>query len=79
MWNFAKPKHYGLLLTLNSGDKKLFITSDVEGLKRVIEVIYEFIESQKEAIYQMSINNSKVSGNFIQGSAGGNVSYDSDD
>lgn len=75
VWNFVKPKHYGLLLTLNSGDKKLFTTSDMEGLKRVIEVIYDFIESEKEATYEISINNSKVNGNFIQGDVGGNTSY----
>lgn len=79
VWNFVKPKHYGLLMTLNSGDKKLFTTSDVDGLKRVIEVIYDFIETEKEATYQISINNSKVSGNFIQGDVGGNASYGSND
>ena len=69
VWNFVKPKHYGLLLTLNSGDKKLFITTDKTGLKQVISVIYEFIETEKDATYQISIENSQVKGNFIQGSA----------
>jgi hypothetical protein len=78
LWNCTKPKHYGFLLTLNSGDKKLFVTADQEGLKRVIEVIYDFIETEKEATYQISVNNSKVNGNFIQGYAGGDVSYRSD-
>lgn len=77
-WNFIKPKHYGFLLTLNSGDKKLFVTTDQEGLKRVIEVIYDLIETEEEATYQIFVNNSKVNGNFIQGYAGGNVSYRSD-
>ncbi len=79
IWNFSKPKHYGLLLTLNSGDKKLFTTIQKESLKQVIGVIYEFIESEKEATYQISISNSEVSGNFIQGNVGGSTSYLSGD
>ena len=79
MWNFYKPKHYGLLLTLNSGDKTLFTTTQKESLKQVIGVIYEFIESEKEATYQISISNSEVSGNFIQGNVGGSTSYLSGD
>jgi len=75
IWNFSKPKHYGLLLTLNSGDKTLFTTNQKESLKQVIGVIYEFIESEKEATYQISISNSEVSGNFIQGNVGGSTSY----
>ncbi|MEY3869610.1 MAG: hypothetical protein RLZZ338_3501 [Cyanobacteriota bacterium] len=75
VWNIVKPKHYGLLLTLNSGDKTLFTTTQKESLKRVIGVIYELIESEKEATYEISISNSQVSGNFIQGNVGGNTSY----
>jgi hypothetical protein len=75
IWNLSKPKHYGLLLTLNSGDKTLFTTTQKESLKQVIGVIYEFIESEKEATYQISISNSEVSGNFIQGNVGGSTSY----
>ncbi len=78
VWNFFKPKHYGFMLTLNSGDKKLFTTTDQEGLKRVIKVIYDLIETEKEATYQISVNHSKINGNFIQGYAGGDVSYRSD-
>lgn len=79
IWNVHKPKYYGFLLTLNSGDKKLFTTTDKENLKRVIEVIYDLIETEKEATYQISVNNSKVNGNFIQGYAEGDVSYHSND
>jgi hypothetical protein len=79
VWNVIKPKHYGFLITLNSGDKKLFTTTDKENLKRVIEVIYDLIETEKEATYQISVNNSKVNGNFIQGYAEGDVSYHSND
>ncbi|MEH2263800.1 DUF6232 family protein [Nostoc sp.] len=79
IWNFVKPKHYGLLLTLNSGDKKLFTTTDKPGLKKVISVIYDFIESEKEATYQVSVNNNNVTGNFVQGNVGGDMIFNSDD
>jgi hypothetical protein len=78
VWNFFKPKHYGFLINLNSGDKKLFTTTDKENLQKVIAVIYELIETDKEATYQLSVNNSKVNGNFIQGHVGGDVLYRSD-
>jgi hypothetical protein len=78
IWNVAKPKHYGFMLTLNSGDKKLFITTDKKGLQKVISVIYDVIESEKEATYQITISNSQIEGNFIQGYAGGDVSFNSD-
>jgi hypothetical protein len=79
IWNFTKPKHYGLLLTLNSGDKKLFTTSDKANLKVAIGAIYEFIEKEKDATYQISIENSQVRGNLIQGDVGGNALFGSDD
>ena len=78
-WNIIKPQYYGLLLTLNSGDKKLFVTTDKPGLKQVLLVVYDFIETGNDATYQISINNSSVKGNFIQGNVGGDASFDSDE
>jgi hypothetical protein len=78
VWNFAKPKHYGLLLTLNSGDRKLFTTTDKPGLEKVISVIYAFIETDKDATYEISVTNNNVTGNFVQGNVGGDVRFDSD-
>jgi hypothetical protein len=75
MWNLVKPKHYGLLLSLNSGDKKLFISSDTKGLKNIISVIYDLIETDSEATYQVNITNSKINGNFIQGVNSGSIDY----
>jgi uncharacterized membrane protein len=75
VWNFVKPKHYGLLLTLNSGDKKLFVTTDTVNLQRVIEEIANFIESDKGEVYQISINNSQIQGNFVQGNVGGSMMF----
>jgi hypothetical protein len=75
IWNLSKPKHYGLLLSLNSGDKKLFISSDTKGLKNIISVIYDLIETDSEATYQVNISNSKIKGNFIQGNNSGSIDY----
>ena len=75
VWNFAKPKHYGLLLTLNSGDKALFVTKDKQNLKNVIDELYEMMEAGESQAYQIIIKDSRVEGNFVQGYAGGNVSY----
>lgn len=74
LWNKFRPKRYGLLLTLNSGDKKLFTKTDKLGLKRVISVISDFIETERDTTYQISIENSKVQGNFIHGDVRGDVS-----
>jgi hypothetical protein len=76
IWNLCKPKYYGLLLTFNSGNKFLFITSDKTGTKNVISVIYEFFETQKEEdlAIQISISNSTISINSIyRGFGEGNI------
>ncbi|MDY7014642.1 MAG: DUF6232 family protein [Cyanobacteriota bacterium] len=75
-WNLKKPKHYGLLLTLNSGDKKLFVTTDKDGISKVVEEITYFMEVEKSSdSYQISINRSHVQGNLVQGSVRGGVRY----
>lgn len=79
VWNFAIPKRYGLLLTLNSGDRKLFTTTDKPGLEKVVSVIYDFIETEKDATYEISVTNNSVTGNFVQGNVGGDVRFNSDD
>lgn len=75
VYNLAKPKHHGLLLTLNSGEKILFITTEELSLKIAIEEIYKMMESGGDIAYQISIQNSRVKGNFIQGDASGSISY----
>lgn len=77
--NFLNRKEYGLLVTLNSGDKTLFITNDRESLKRVIRDLYNFIESEEKgnSMYQISISNSVVKGNLVQGEVGTDVSFNS--
>ncbi|MEG4852807.1 DUF6232 family protein [Microcoleus sp. B5-D4] len=67
VWNFVKPKHYGLLLTFNSGHQTLFVTDDKPHLKEKINTIYELIEKAENKTYELSILNSTVSGQFIMG------------
>jgi hypothetical protein len=75
LWNIGKPKHYGFLLSLNSGDRKLFVTQDTAGIKQVISTIYDFIEDEQDATYQISISNSQIKGNFVQGHVSGDIGY----
>lgn len=69
IWNFANPKHYGLLLTFNSGHQTLFVTDSKNktNLKEKINTIYELIEKSENKTYELSILNSTVSGQFIMG------------
>ncbi|NES06376.1 MAG: hypothetical protein F6K22_28300 [Okeania sp. SIO2F4] len=71
--NIFRAQQYGLLLTINSGDRILFSSTDQIGMRSIISEIYEFIESEKDATYRIDINNSSVSGNFVQGDVGGSV------
>ncbi|MEG3849689.1 hypothetical protein QT971_20345 [Microcoleus sp. herbarium19] len=76
IWNLYKPKYYGLLLTFNSGNKFLFVTTDRSGTKNVISVIYEFFETKTEEdlAVEISISNSRISiNNIYRGFVGGNV------
>ncbi len=76
IWNLCRPKYYGLLLTFKSGNKFLFVTSDISGIRNVISVIYEFFETEtkKDLAVEISINNSRISiNNIYRGFVGGNV------
>jgi hypothetical protein len=76
MWDFVKPRYYGLLLTFNSGNKFLFVTSDISGIRNVISVIYEFFETEtkEDLAVEISISNSRISiNNIYRGFVGGNV------
>jgi Family of unknown function (DUF6232) len=74
-WN-DRPKQKGLLITLNSGDKMLFV-AQAAGLDEVIANIYTLIEMEKEGSYKISITNSQISGNLVQGNIGGDATYKS--
>lgn len=64
--DFNQSTRYGLILTLNSGDKHLFITTDWENLSRVITLLHRFIESKQEGVYLVNVtdNSIKIEGNM---------------
>lgn len=80
-FNKLWPPKYGLKLYLNSGSPlPIFITRDVLGLKNVVSILYNFMESHEEGRYivystdrSIKIEGS-VRGNFIGGDATGDVS-----
>jgi hypothetical protein len=74
MVNIYQEKKYGLLLTLTSGDKHLFITSDSKGLAKVVDQIRSFMESDEDSSYTVAVNNNSITvhGNFAGVAASGN-------
>lgn len=75
LYNTFWPLTYGLKLYLNSGSPlPIFISSDLKGLKKVVSVLYDFMESNDERTYKINIVEGNVEGNFIGGDASGRVS-----
>lgn len=56
----SRKKKYGLILTLNSGDRHMFVTSDHKTLSEVIQQLYTFMESDKDGTYLYTINNNSI-------------------
>lgn len=56
----ARGSKYGLLMTLNSGDRHLFITSDRDKMADVVNEIYAFMESDKDGVYIVTINDNSI-------------------
>lgn len=52
------PKDYGLELELNSGKSRIFITEDLEGVKKIVSELYEFMESESDEILTVNIDQS---------------------
>lgn len=81
VFNTLIPKKYGLKLYLNSGSPMpVFVTTDMEGLEKVVDVLYKFMESNAEYSYVVYSTDRSIriegdfEGNFIGGDAGGKVS-----
>ncbi len=81
VFNTLIPKKYGLKLYLNSGSPMpVFVTTDMEGLEKVVDVLYKFMESNAEYSYVVYSTDRSIriegdfEGNFIGGNAGGKVS-----
>jgi hypothetical protein len=72
--NLYQEKRYGLLLTLTSGDKHLFITNDSRGLAEVVGQIRSFMESDDNSSYTVAVSNNSITvhGNFTGVAASGN-------
>jgi hypothetical protein len=58
--NIAQSRKYGLLLTLNSGDKHLFVTTDGRGLARVVGKLREFMETDSDGKYVVTVNDNSI-------------------
>jgi hypothetical protein len=72
--NLYQEKRYGLLLTLTSGDKHLFITADSRGLAKVVDQIRSFMESDDDRSYTVAVSNNSITvhGDFTGVAASGN-------
>lgn len=69
--NTLMPKKYGLKLYLNSGSPMpIFVTTDMEGLEKVVYVLYKFMESNAEGSYVVYSTDRSIR---IEGSVGGSV------
>lgn len=85
LYNTFWPLTYGLKLYLNSGSPlPIFVTSDMRGLKGVVSVLYDFMESNEEGRYVVYSNDNSIKVEDhsvkikdrsirIEGSAGGPV------
>ncbi|WP_293157005.1 MULTISPECIES: 30S ribosomal protein S8 [unclassified Microcoleus] len=77
-------KKYGLEVSMNSGEKAVFTTNDIKGLKEVIAELSKFIESDNETEnYVIDINDRNISfARYIEnqsitwGNFGGSTSLD---
>ncbi|MEG4506390.1 hypothetical protein QUA81_22695 [Microcoleus sp. F6_B4] len=62
---------YGLKLYLNSGSPlPIFVTTDLKGLEKVVDVLYKFMESNAEGSYVVYSTDRSIR---IEGSVGGSV------
>lgn len=59
--NSSQPKKHGLKLSINSGESKVFISSDLLGIKEVVMKLYEFMENGIEGSYTINIDQSRAS------------------
>ncbi|PIE31240.1 hypothetical protein CSA56_18950 [candidate division KSB3 bacterium] len=71
--NFSQGRKYGLVLSLNSGDKHLFVTSDRKNLAHAVTQLYQFMESEQDGIYVVNVtdNSITVKGNMTGVAAAG--------
>ena len=68
--NYKNPKRYGLKLYVNSGGGTIFVTTDLEGVKRVVAKLYDFMENSLDGTFVVNVDDRSIS---VQGSVGGSV------
>lgn len=66
--NLSQSDEYGLILTLNSGGKHMFVTSDHKMLSDVVQKLYKFMESDQDSMPPITINDNSIQ---IQGNMTG--------
>jgi hypothetical protein len=62
------PKRQGLILSLNSGDYTIFVSRDIKGIKQVVSILYDFMESYREGSYIVNIDqrNAKIGVGYVE-------------
>lgn len=60
LWNPLGPKRYGLLMSLNSGEKRFFATQDKRGLAAAVEQVQGLMESVEQGAAQITVSETKV-------------------
>ncbi len=76
IWKIINPKFNGLLLVLNSGDRELFVTTDLKGIADAVESLFSILEnadSDNGDQCVINIDSSSVSGNIVIGSHTGSI------
>lgn len=58
--NKTQKDEYGLILTLNSGHRHMFVTRDHSRLSEAIQQLYSFMESDQDGAYLFTINDNTI-------------------
>lgn len=63
----SDPQHQGLFLSPNSGDSRLFVTTDLAGVAHITNVVGKILDDgmAPKTSYVVSVTNSDVSGNLL--------------
>lgn len=53
---YSRSQPQGMILYLNSGDSMIFESNDLNGIKKVVLILYKFMESDTEGSYIVNID-----------------------
>lgn len=64
--HFNQTKYYGLIIYLNSGHERIFVSSDKKFLNQVVDKLYNFMEQAQEGTLFLDLSNRSINveGNF---------------